>query len=51
MVSAHDNPGHEQYVQQTQVAARILGVKFEVLSLSNPDHLKPPSATSDELAR
>jgi putative tryptophan/tyrosine transport system substrate-binding protein len=40
LVSRPDNPGHDQYVQQTQVAARILGVELEVLSLSNPDQFE-----------
>ena len=40
LVSRPDNPGHDQYVQQTQVAARTLGVEFEVLSLSDPDQFE-----------
>jgi putative ABC transport system substrate-binding protein len=35
------NPGHYQYVQQTQIAARILRVELEVLSVNSPDDFEP----------
>src|SRR4029453_18989808 len=41
LVSRPANPGHDQYVQQTQLAARMLGVELEILSLSSPDEFEP----------
>jgi putative ABC transport system substrate-binding protein len=35
------NPGHYQYVQQTQIAARILRVELEVLAVNSPDDFEP----------
>jgi len=35
------NPGHTQYVQQTQIAARILRVELEVLAVNSPDDFEP----------
>jgi putative ABC transport system substrate-binding protein len=35
------NPGHQQYVQQTQVAARLLRVELEVLAINSPDDFEP----------
>jgi putative ABC transport system substrate-binding protein len=35
------NPGHTQYVQQTQIAARLLRVELEVLAVSSPDDFEP----------
>jgi putative ABC transport system substrate-binding protein len=35
------NPGHFQYVQQTQIAARVLRVELEVLSMNGPDDFEP----------
>jgi putative ABC transport system substrate-binding protein len=40
LVSRPANPGHGQYIQQTKLAARLLGVELEVLSLSNPDEFE-----------
>ena len=40
LVSSPANPGHGQYVRQTELAARQLGVELEVLSLSNPDEFE-----------
>jgi putative ABC transport system substrate-binding protein len=40
LVSSPANPGHSQYVRQTELAARLLGVELEVLSLSNPDEFE-----------
>ncbi len=37
LVSRPENPGHDQYVQQTRLAARILGVELVLMPLSNPD--------------
>jgi putative ABC transport system substrate-binding protein len=36
LVSRPANPGHDQYVQQTRLAARILGVELVLMPLSNP---------------
>jgi putative ABC transport system substrate-binding protein len=41
LLSRPANPGHTQYVQQTVMAARILRVEVEVLSLSSPDDFEP----------
>ena len=35
------NPGHYQYVQQTQIAARLLRVELEVLAVNSPDDFEP----------
>jgi putative ABC transport system substrate-binding protein len=40
LVSSPANPGHGQYVRQTELAARQLGVELEVLALSNPDEFE-----------
>jgi putative ABC transport system substrate-binding protein len=40
LVSRPSNPGHDQYVQQTQLAARKLGIELEVMSLSSPDEFE-----------
>ena len=40
LLSRPANPGHAQYVQQTQIAARILGVEFEVMSANGPDEFE-----------
>jgi putative ABC transport system substrate-binding protein len=37
MLSRPANPGHFQYVQQAQQAARILRVQLEVISANSPD--------------
>jgi putative tryptophan/tyrosine transport system substrate-binding protein len=37
LISRPANPGHPQYVQQTQLAAQILGVELVLMPLSNPD--------------
>jgi putative tryptophan/tyrosine transport system substrate-binding protein len=36
LVTRPSNPGHDQYVQQTELAARSLGVELEVISLDSP---------------
>jgi putative ABC transport system substrate-binding protein len=35
------NPGHTQYVLQTQIAARLLRVEMEVLAVNSPDDFEP----------
>ena len=40
LLSRPANPGHIQYVQQTQIAARILGVELEVMSANGPDEFE-----------
>ena len=40
LLSRPANPGHSQYVQQTQIAARILRVELEVLSANGPDEFE-----------
>jgi putative tryptophan/tyrosine transport system substrate-binding protein len=40
LLSRPANPGHFQYVQQTQIAARILRVELEVLSANGPDEFE-----------
>ena len=40
LLSRPANPGHMQYVQQTQIAARILGVELEVMSANGPDEFE-----------
>ena len=40
LLSRPANPGHTQYVQQTQIAARILGVELEVMSANGPDEFE-----------
>jgi putative ABC transport system substrate-binding protein len=35
------NPGHYQYVQQSQIAARLLRVELEVLAVNTPDDFEP----------
>ena len=37
LLSRPVNPGHTQYVQQMQMAARILRVEFEVMAANSPD--------------
>jgi putative ABC transport system substrate-binding protein len=37
LLTRPDNPGHTQYVQQTQIAARTLRVELEVLPVRSPD--------------
>ena len=37
LLSRPANPGHYQYLQQTQIAARILRVELEVLAADRPD--------------
>jgi putative ABC transport system substrate-binding protein len=37
LLSRPANPGHFQYVQQTQMAARILRVELEVMAVNSPD--------------
>jgi putative ABC transport system substrate-binding protein len=37
LLSSPANPGHSQYVQQTQLAAQILDVELVLMPLSNPD--------------
>jgi putative tryptophan/tyrosine transport system substrate-binding protein len=41
LLSRPGNPGHTQYVQQTQIAARILRVELEVLQANSPDDFEP----------
>ena len=40
LLSRPANPGHTQYVQQTQIAARILRVELEVMSANGPDEFE-----------
>ena len=40
LLSRPANPGHTQYVQQTQIAARILGVELEVMLANGPDEFE-----------
>ena len=40
LLSRPANPGHMQYVQQTQIAARILGVELDVMSANGPDEFE-----------
>ena len=40
LVSRPANPGHDQYVQQTELSAQHLGIELEVLSLSNPEEFE-----------
>jgi ABC-type uncharacterized transport system substrate-binding protein len=40
LVSRPANPGHNQYVQQTQLAARMLGIELEVLSVGGADEFE-----------
>jgi putative ABC transport system substrate-binding protein len=35
------NPGHYQYVQQTQIAARLLRVELEVMAVNSPEDFEP----------
>jgi putative tryptophan/tyrosine transport system substrate-binding protein len=37
LLSRPTNPGHYQYLQQTQMAARIMRVELELLSVGGPD--------------
>jgi putative ABC transport system substrate-binding protein len=37
LVSRPANPGHGQYVQQTELAARQLDIQLRILALNNPD--------------
>jgi putative tryptophan/tyrosine transport system substrate-binding protein len=41
LLSRPANPGHTQYVQQAQIAARILRVELEVLQANSPDDFEP----------
>jgi putative ABC transport system substrate-binding protein len=40
LLSRPANPGHAQYVQLTQIAARILQVELEVMSANGPDEFE-----------
>jgi putative tryptophan/tyrosine transport system substrate-binding protein len=40
LLSRPANPGHVQYVEQTQIAARILRVELEVMSANGPDEFE-----------
>jgi putative tryptophan/tyrosine transport system substrate-binding protein len=40
LLSRPANPGHFQYVQQTQIAARILRVELEIMSANSPDEFE-----------
>jgi putative ABC transport system substrate-binding protein len=40
LVSRPNNPGHDQYVEQAQLAARKLGIELEVMSLNSPDEFE-----------
>jgi putative tryptophan/tyrosine transport system substrate-binding protein len=41
LLSRPANPGHFQYVQQMQMAARILRVELEVMAANRPDDFEP----------
>ncbi len=40
LVSRPANPGHDQYVQQTERAAQLLGIELAILSLSDPNQFE-----------
>jgi putative ABC transport system substrate-binding protein len=40
LVTRPANPGHGQYVQQTELAAQLLGVELVIMSLSDPEEFE-----------
>ena len=51
LVSRPANPAHAQYVQQTELAARQLGVELRILALSTPDEFEAAFRDAAGLAR
>ena len=48
-VSRPNNPGHDQYVQQAQLAARKLGIELDVMSLNSPDEFETTFANARDV--
>jgi ABC-type uncharacterized transport system substrate-binding protein len=46
LVSRPSNPGHDQYLQRAQFAARKLAVELDVMSLNSPDEFEPAFANA-----
>jgi len=49
LVSRPKNPGHDQYVQQAQLAARKLGIELDVMSLNSPDEFETAFANARDV--